>query len=174
MSSETDFPYPYDKLRSVVDSDLKDLLRWRNHPKVRRAMISQHKISLQEHTTWWSRVRDDDTKKWYIYMEKDVPSAVINFVNLDHANKTGWFGFYLCDYSAKASAHRGGLAERVVKTIIEHAFAGMKLHLLLCAVRESNTAAIRLYQKCGFVESSLVLRELDASLIIMELKSQEK
>jgi hypothetical protein len=37
------------------ESDLETLLRWRNHPDVRKCMLSQHEITLAEHRAWFDR-----------------------------------------------------------------------------------------------------------------------
>ena len=169
----TEFFYEHGRLRPVATSDLDDLRRWRNHPHVRRAMVTQHEISPEEHLAWWEKLRNDDTKHWYIYTEKEVPAAVTCFFGLDRARRTSWWGFYLCDYSDAVRAHRSALAQRLVGTMIEHAFEGMELDLLLCEVRESNPAAIELYRKFGFVESDVLPSKAGMGLSVMELKRLE-
>ena len=173
IGAEDQFPCSHGKLHPVTDSDLENIRRWRNHPRVREAMITQHEISLQEHLAWWQKTRDDDTKRWYIYMGKDTPAAVVYFFHLDAVEKVGWWGFYLCDYSKESSVNRRTLARRVVKAMIEHAFNEMGLDRLLCEARESNVAAISLYKEFGFVESRVTPSRMAVDLTVMELKKTE-
>lgn len=156
-------------LRPVTDADVDDLLRWRNHPRVRRAMINQHRISRQEHIAWWARTRADDTKQWYIYQENGEPAAVVNFSHLDTANKTGWWGFYLCDYSGGKSGQRAPLARRVMRTVLDHARERLSLRQLLCEVLETNLPARRLYDEHGFQETNTAPSVANAGLIVMAL-----
>ena len=159
-----------ENLRPVTEADLDDLLRWRNHPRVRRAMINQHCISRQEHFAWWARTCADSTKQWYIYQENGEPVAVVNFSHLDATNKTGWWGFYLCDYSEGKSGQRAPLARRVMRTVLHHAHEGLGLHRLLCEVLETNLPARRLYGKHGFQETDTAPSVANIGLIVMELR----
>ncbi len=171
MKARTEFLCRHGKLRPVNDADLEDLRRWRNHPKVRRAMITRHEIPPQEHAAWWEKTCNDDAKRWYIYTETGEPSAVVGFFRLDWNRRTGWWGFYLCDYSDESSAGRRELAQRIVETAVEHAFKELNLRLLLCEVFESNAAAVRLYRQRGFVESEVSPSKAGIGLVVLELKN---
>ncbi len=156
-------------LRSITDTDLKNLLRWRNHPRVRKAMITKHRISWEEHLAWWEKTRSDETKQWHIYQENDEPMAVASFFRLDAREKTGWWGFYLCDYSEQSAAGRASLARRVIQNIIRHAAEELKLRRLLCEVFRDNLPARRLYHEQGFRESNIPPSTNDVDLLVMEL-----
>lgn len=157
-------------LRPVTDADLKDLLRWRNHPRVRQAMITKHRISWEEHLAWWEKTRTDKTRQWRIYEENGEPHAVTCFFRLDALEKTGWWGFYLCDYSEKNSAGRAPLARRVIQRIIHHATEELKLCRLLCEIFEDNLPARRLYDEHGFRKSRITPSTADIGLMVMELQ----
>ena len=157
-------------LRPLADADLDDLLRWRNHPRVRRAMINQHRISRQEHLAWWAKTRMDGAKQWCIYQENGEPMAVVNFSRLNAAAKSGWWGFYLCDYSEKKSAQRAPLARRVMQTVLLHARECLGLRWLLCEVLETNLPARRLYDEHGFQVSSAAPSVANIGLIVLELR----
>jgi len=78
-------------LRPITEADLEDLLRWRNHPQVRRAMITQHRISREEHFSWWERYRKDKTRHWYISRKRQAASGGL-FLDLDAGKKSCWWG----------------------------------------------------------------------------------
>jgi len=156
-------------LRQVTEADLEDLLRWRNHPQVRRAMVTRHHISREEHLSWWERYRKDKTRHWCIYEEKDKPRAVAYFFDLD-AEKTGWWGFYLCDYTEQNAAGRKPLARRVIQSVIRHATEELKLRHLLCEVFKDNLPARRLYEEQGFRESCATPGTPNIGLVVMELQ----
>ncbi|WP_230714510.1 GNAT family N-acetyltransferase [Marinobacter shengliensis] len=40
-------------LRPMTESDLEQVLQWRNHPEVRRYMYTTHEIRLEEHSKWF-------------------------------------------------------------------------------------------------------------------------
>ena len=150
--------------------DLQDLLRWRNHPRVRRAMVTKHRISAEEHAAWWQKTRADKTKQWRIYEENGEPLAVASFFRLDAGEKTGWWGFYLCDYSEQNAAGRAPLARRVIQSVICHAAEELKLCRLLCEVFKDNLPARRLYEEHGFRESRVAPSAPNIGLVVMELQ----
>ena len=158
-------------LRPITGADLEDLLRWRNHPKVRRAMVTQHRISREEHFSWWERYRKDKTRHWYIYEEKGKPQAVAYFFDFDAVEKSSWWGFYLCDYSEQNAAGRAPLARRVIQSVIHHAAEELKLRRLLCEVFEDNLPARRLYDEQGFRESAILPSTTDMDLLVMKLEN---
>ena len=45
-------------IRPMEESDLDNVLRWRNHPSIRRSMLTQHEISLSEHTDWFKSIQE--------------------------------------------------------------------------------------------------------------------
>ncbi|MDD9808044.1 MAG: UDP-4-amino-4,6-dideoxy-N-acetyl-beta-L-altrosamine N-acetyltransferase [Gammaproteobacteria bacterium] len=157
-------------LRPVTEADLQDLLRWRNHPRVRRAMVTKHRISAEEHAAWWQKTRADKTKQWRIYEENGEPLAVASFFRLDAGEKTGWWGFYLCDYSEQNAAGRAPLARRVIQSVICHAAEELKLCRLLCEVFKDNLPARRLYEEHGFRESRVAPSAPNIGLVVMELQ----
>ena len=42
-------------LRDLHLNDLSLILEWRNSPKVRKNMYSQHEITIKEHLKWWEK-----------------------------------------------------------------------------------------------------------------------
>jgi len=158
-------------LRPITGADLQDLLRWRNHPRVRRAMVTKHRISPEEHAAWWRKTRADKTKQWCIYEENGEPLAVASFFRLDVGEKTGWWGFYLCDYSESSSSRRLLVWQRVEEAIIQHAFENLGLRLLVCETLKDNQPVIYLHKKFGFRESGIPPSTTDADLLVMELEN---
>ena len=49
-------------IRPMEESDLDNVLRWRNHPSIRRSMLTQHEISSFEHTDWFKSIQSDVNK----------------------------------------------------------------------------------------------------------------
>lgn len=54
------------KLRKAVEGDCLDILRWRNHPNVRRQSFGAGKISYSEHKKWFSGKLQDKKTSMYI------------------------------------------------------------------------------------------------------------
>ncbi len=135
-------------LRPVGDGDQADLLRWRNQPEVRRAMVHSRPISESEHADWWRRTRSDPSKRWYLVLQGDRPVAVLDYFNLDKAVAEGWWGFYLTDLAPVEG--RIGLWIEIEKLALDHAFGELGLKRLLCETRASNRAVLALHERAGF------------------------
>jgi UDP-4-amino-4,6-dideoxy-N-acetyl-beta-L-altrosamine N-acetyltransferase len=130
-------------IRAMAIGDLADVLRWRNHPDVRMHMFTQHEISLDEHTRWFARASQDDTRHLLIYERAGVP---VGFVQINEVAKGGvadW-GFYLASDAPKGSGAGLGLAA------LTYAFKTIRLHKLCGQALASNERSIRFHKKLGF------------------------
>jgi UDP-4-amino-4,6-dideoxy-N-acetyl-beta-L-altrosamine N-acetyltransferase len=84
------------RLREMTHEDLTMVLKWRNHPDVRKNMYTQHEISLEEHTSWFANLDKEDSK-YYICEVNNEPIGSINFTNLKKAPFQVMWGFYSGD-----------------------------------------------------------------------------
>ncbi|MEA3641705.1 MAG: UDP-4-amino-4,6-dideoxy-N-acetyl-beta-L-altrosamine N-acetyltransferase [Lamprobacter sp.] len=112
-------------LHPLTEADLELILPWRNTPAVRRAMVSQHEISLDEHCTWFQRLRQDPSRRWYLYQDDSgTAQGVVYFTDLDPAQGTAFWGFY-----ARPEAPAGtGL--QILFAALDTAFGELALHKL--------------------------------------------
>ncbi|KAB2351743.1 GNAT family N-acetyltransferase [Actinomadura rudentiformis] len=158
-------------LREVSDSDLGALLRWRNHPEVRKASFTTHEIGEAEHRRWWSRVCADPTRRVLIYEHRSTPCGVVTFSGLDGAE--AWWGFYL---DLDGLGESGELLHAwlgLEKAAIAHAFGPLGLRVLRGEVLAANEAVLRFHRRCGFTESGRHVREIDGEeqvVVHMELR----
>jgi UDP-4-amino-4,6-dideoxy-N-acetyl-beta-L-altrosamine N-acetyltransferase len=134
-------------LRPLEKSDLELILRWRNAPTARKAMFSQHEISLEEHRAWFQRIQEDDTQQWFLFLDDDgFPSAVVNFIQIDQVQKKAFWGFY-----TKPESKRGtGL--RMSLEALDKAFDNMGLEKINAEVLGSNLRSLDMHKKVGFIQ----------------------
>jgi len=52
------------RLTPLTEADPERVLPWRNAPAVRRAMVSRHQISLDEHRAWFQRLQQESRRRW--------------------------------------------------------------------------------------------------------------
>jgi UDP-4-amino-4,6-dideoxy-N-acetyl-beta-L-altrosamine N-acetyltransferase len=139
------------QIRSMVVCDLTMVLAWRNHPEVRRFMLTQHEISLPEHTQWFHRAVQDSTRRLLIVQELDNPIGYVQFSNVECAGVADW-GFYARPDAAKGTGRKlGNLA-------LDHAFNELKLHKVCGQAVATNHASIRFHERLGFKREG-VLRD---------------
>lgn len=146
-------------LREASDADRDMVLRWRNHPQVRRASFTTHEIEAAEHDRWWSSVRANDTKWLLIYEHCSVPSGVVTLATIDPGSAT--WGFYL---DIDGLNRRGELLPAwigIERESVSYAFEKVGVSVLRGDVPAANTAVRRLHQRCGFAETGTYIREID-------------
>jgi UDP-4-amino-4,6-dideoxy-N-acetyl-beta-L-altrosamine N-acetyltransferase len=146
-------------LREASDADRDMVLRWRNHPQVRRASFTIHEIDSAEHDRWWSSVRADETKWLLIYEHGSVPSGVVTLTATDPEAAT--WGFYL---DIDGLNRRGELLQAwigIERESASYAFDKVGVSVLRGDVLAANTAVRRLHQRCGFAETGTYIREID-------------
>lgn len=139
-------------LRAIATDELKLILTWRNHPRVRINMYTRHEISLDEHLAWWARIQARKDQHYFMYEHKGTPQGVVAFNGIDLADSNSKWVFYTSPDAPK------GTGSRMEFLALEYAFQKLKLHKLCCEVLAFNSPVIKLHQKFGFrVEG--VLRE---------------
>ena len=139
-------------LRAMVDDDLPMVLEWRNSEPVRRNMYTTHIISLEEHLSWFKKVKKDKTKSYFIFEEEGNPCGVIGFVDIDlRSRKSGW-AFY------SGNLEKRGIGSRMEYAALEHAFTDLGLHKLYCEVISFNMPVVKFHKKYGFVEEGIFCR----------------
>jgi UDP-4-amino-4,6-dideoxy-N-acetyl-beta-L-altrosamine N-acetyltransferase len=136
-------------VRAMTDHDLPMVLAWRNHPAVRRYMLTKDEISLEEHRKWFARVKVDNTRQQLIVLDGTEP---IGFVQLNPVaeGSTAKWGFYARPGGPKGSGTKIG------KAALTHAFKTLGLYKVCGQAIESNKASIALHQKLGFAEEGLL------------------
>lgn len=130
-------------IRPVALSDLPTILEWRNHSNVRRFMFTQHDITLQEHTAWFERANQDNTRRLLIVEERQRPIGYVQFSQVRIGGVADW-GFYTSPEAPKGTGRKLGVAA------LNHAFGVLRLYKVRGQVIESNTASIAFHKALGF------------------------
>jgi UDP-4-amino-4,6-dideoxy-N-acetyl-beta-L-altrosamine N-acetyltransferase len=137
------------QIRSMAEEDLTMVLAWRNHPEVRRFMFTQHEISLAEHTQWFMRVVQDNTRRLLIVQEQGIPIGYVQFSNVEHGGVADW-GFYVRPDAAKGTGKKLGVSA------LDHAFGQLKLQKVCGQALNSNLASIRFHERLGFKREAVL------------------
>ena len=143
------FEKPY--IRPLESHDLPMVLVWRNDPRIRSCMLTQHEISLDEHRTWFSRVSNDETRRQLIVEDQGGPIGFVQFSGVMEGGISEW-SFHTAPNSKKGSGKKLGIAA------LNYAFEVLKLHKVCGQVLISNRASLAFHARLGFVKEG-VLRE---------------
>jgi len=135
---------PFGILRPMTEGDLHQVLSWRNSPKVRFHMYTQHEITLDEHLLWWERVRVSPKIESYIYERKGHPAGYVAFSEIDSRSHTATWGFYTAPDAPRGSG------SMMTFLAMDKAFDLLGLRKLNAEVLSRNVASIKLHEGFGF------------------------
>lgn len=132
-------------LRSINETDLPMVRRWRNAPEVRRWMFTRHEISEAEHRAWFARISADSLVRWLIHENlAGRPDGVVGFTQIDTASRKAFWGFYAAPDAPRGTGTCIGLEA------LDHAFTELGLHKLNAEVIAGNQVSVNFHRKLGF------------------------
>lgn len=149
-------------VRIVSESDLPMLLEWRNHPKVRHLMITQHEIILEEHLNWFARASRDPTLCLLIIENLKQPIGFAQFSHVGGEGVANW-GFYASPDAPKGTGYK------LCSAALDYAFEKLRLHKVCGQAIEGNDASIRLHKRLGFSEEGLLRNQIRMSAEYLNL-----
>lgn len=131
-------------MRRLTETDLELVLKWRNHPAVRKNMYTQHEITLQEHVRWFHSIKDSNDVQYFIFEIDAQPVGVINFSNFSKQKYQAMWGFYSGDLEQK------GVGKLMETHALRYAFEDLGLEKLNCEVLSCNLKVVNFHRKFGF------------------------
>lgn len=134
-------------LRPLTESDLEDVLQWRNSEHVRKYMFTDHRISYEEHLKWYNKNKDNNHTRHFIFEYQGCACGVVNFTNLDFQNKRGFLGIYIGKTDLT-----NGLGSASLYLALEDYFETLHFYKMCVEVFSFNEKAIHLYKKFGFAQ----------------------
>jgi diamine N-acetyltransferase len=152
------------RLRLLERTDLETTLSWRNEN--RGWFLNSDLLSIDLHCSWFEQyiAQDDD----YVFIierlsERIEPVGQISLYKIDWKQQKAEFGRLLIVESARQK----GIAQKATEILLEFAFNTLGINTIHLEVLQSNYPAISLYEKCGFVQTSV-----QENRIIMTLLSE--
>ena len=129
-------------LRPVEKKDYEKILEWRNDPDVRINSLTQHIISIDEHTEYWNDFLKNETNFAFIAIHENNDIGVLKLKNIDKIT-------YEIDIFISKSYRNRGLGSQVLKIAKDVALQkGMKK--LIAKIKYGNEASRKAFEKVGF------------------------
>ncbi|HFU76356.1 MAG TPA: UDP-2,4-diacetamido-2,4,6-trideoxy-beta-L-altropyranose hydrolase, partial [Arcobacter sp.] len=121
------------------------ILNWRNDNTVSKWMLTQDKISLDEHLAYIDSLSSREDRLYFLVKKQDEAIGIIDFTDIDFTNSKVECGLY-------AKPNLKGVGGVLMSRIIDYAFNVLNMKTLIAEVFDNNKAAIKLYQKYRFRE----------------------
>lgn len=136
-------------VRKMTESDLKQVLAWRNHLEIRRFMYTQHEISLEEHTRWFTQASQNPEKHLLIFEIDENPCGFINIHQIAGGGIADW-GFYTAPDAPK------GTGKALGQAALKFAFSVIRVHKLCGQALAFNERSARFHLSLGFHREGLL------------------
>lgn len=145
-------------LRPITMDDTERIVGWRNSDRVRKNFIFQKPFTVQGHIEWMeTKVASGEVVQFILCeTEGDRPVGSVYFRDIDRENNRAEYGIFIGEEDAAGKGY-GTLA---AKGAVCYARDKMGLHKLMLRVFADNTAAVRTYEKAGFVKEALLKDEI--------------
>lgn len=144
-------------LRPVTQDDHEWLVELHNDPNVLRNLIDPRPITLEQHLSWWSKVKDDPKQLRMIFEVDGLRVGFTKFYDIDHANRNCVLGADI------HKDHRGkGYAEHMWIEMLQVCFGEfhLNLHRVGLSTASFNDVAQRVYRKLGFKEEGRITHHI--------------
>ncbi len=138
-------------VRIMQESDLGQVLSWRNHIDVRRFMYSQHEIGSEEHKRWFASASQDNQRHLLIFEQDGQPQGFVQFKQHDNGVIADW-GFYLSPEAEK------GTGKKLGKAALDYIFHDKLFHKVCGEALGFNEKSIKFHLGLGFRQEG-ILRE---------------
>ena len=131
-----------------VSEEIHERVRvWRNSLRIRKFMISQNEIAVEEHRAWLSRLlKDGGSQIVRVAFCADVPIGIITLKDIDRKSERSDWGIYIGE-----SGYEGrGFGREMLDDLLSWGFEEEGLNRLFTSVTADNAPAIGMYLRAGF------------------------
>ncbi len=139
----------------MESADLRRVLAWRNQPRIRAGMYTDHEIGWDEHVAWFERVSTEPVPRFLIYEQAGRPVGTVNFSAVDTVNARAVWGFYLGETDVPK-----GTGTDMGRRGLSWGFDRLGLQKIIGEVFAFNEASLRFHERLGFEREGLLRRHV--------------
>ena len=156
------------ELLNFIDLKLKEkemILKWRNHPEIKKWMYNQDEIKLEEHLTFIESLKSRKDKLYFLVKKEDEFIGIIDFTQIVE-NGSVHMGIY-------SNPNIKGNGAILLNKIINYSFNNLKVERVFSEVFAENEKAHNLYKKFNFKDISEKTIN-NKKVICMELENEDR
>lgn len=136
-------------LRPMTIADLQSVLEMRNDPEIRRYMLTQHEISIDEHSAWFKRALENPGVELLVFELDKTCCGFVQFKKTNYQGVVDW-GFYVDTNAPKGTGKKLGFAA------LHYAFEEEKLHKVCGQALHWNQPSIEFHKSLGFAQEGIL------------------
>ena len=133
------------ELLNFIDLNIEEkemILKWRNHPEIRKWMYNQDEIKLEEHLNFIESLKSRKDKLYFLVKKEEEFIGVIDFTQLVE-KKSVHMGIY-------SNPNLKGNGKILLNKIIDYSFNNLKVERIFSEGLMENEKAYILYKSFNF------------------------
>ena len=134
------------QIRRIKIDDLKERVKWMNHPKVYSTMHFSVPVIIENTINWYNKNKDNKSRSDVVFTENGNIIAFGGLTSIDEATGMAELYIFVNPYSQNR-----GFGTIATSMLCEWGFNKLGLRKIYLYTNEENEPAIKVYQKCGFV-----------------------
>lgn len=133
-------------LREISEDDTSKIVEWRSDPEIYKLFLNPHKLTVQEHTSWFHNeyINNQNRIEWICYID-DLPIGVFGIKRKNCKSKDAEVS-YLVD----SKVRQNGYAREAVIGILVWAADRWEITRVIAEIHRSNISSKRFIEKLGF------------------------
>lgn len=146
------------QLRRMGPQDAADVVRLRSDPDVQTQLFSERPPTVAEHLRWLADVDARGDRHEFMIVERTSGQSVgtIGLSRIDPTHRRAEYGVLIGEPGARGK----GLASEASRLLLDYAFRTLGLVRVYLHVFADNAAAVRLYERVGFLREGLLRRHV--------------
>ncbi|WP_321800790.1 spermidine N1-acetyltransferase [Burkholderia sp. BCC1988] len=146
-------------LRPLERTDLRFVHEVNNNAKIMRYWFEEPYETFSELTQLYDRHVHDLRERRFVAIDNEGETVgVVELIELNYIHRRGEFQIIIAPH-----AQGRGYATVATRLAIDYAFSVLNLRKVYLIVDTSNTAAIHVYEKCGFRREAELIEEFFSS-----------
>jgi UDP-4-amino-4,6-dideoxy-N-acetyl-beta-L-altrosamine N-acetyltransferase len=147
-------------LREITKDDIQYINKWRSKESIIDTLGTTFRyINYETDLNWFDNYLKNRHKEVRCAICKKEDGSIIGVVYLlqiDYQNRNAEFAIFIGNKEEQGK----GYGKQASTMMLKHAFNDLNLHKVYLTVLESNTNAIKLYNKIGFTQNGILPDEV--------------
>lgn len=146
------------EIKAITKEHTPLIVKWRNNPNVQKNFIFQETFTEEMHNGWLeNKVNTGQVAQHILYTKEDgQPIGSVYLRDIDRENQKAEFGIFIGEDSARGK----GYGAEATQLMCRYGFDELGLHKIMLRVFAFNKAAVRAYEKAGFVQEAYLKDEV--------------
>ncbi len=132
-------------LRSIEESDLENIMRWRMDEDITKYMNTNPKLTLEGQKKWLDSIRANSDVQYWIIEVDGVPAGVINLTGLDNPEGDLGWAYYVGEKKLRSIK----TALSLEMSMYDYVFDTLHKKAVYGDIFTLNQGVIQLHKLCG-------------------------